>query len=560
MAVLSLAGSAWAEDGVETVSVPMRDGVRLATDIYRSGTAANGPVVLMRTPYNKAGQKGIGRRWAAEGFTFVVQDCRGTFASEGAFAPYNNEGQDGYDTLEWIVAQPWCNGRVGMTGGSYVGAVQWQAAVEGAPGLAAIIPEATWTSFYRNLYLGGAVRLKLIAGWMKGNSPRPAGVQAAGLDPAMRRLPLSEVDAGIGWEMPWLDAFLTHPRPDGFWTRFELKPRLPELTLPALHIVGYYDFFSRESVDSFLVMQRQARDPETRRQQRLILGPWDHGTIGKSKVAEVDFGPAAAPDLFAERLDWFRRHLAADPAARARPFVPVRYFSMGDNTWHDADTWPPGGVTDTSFFLHSRDGANGRGGDGGLSREPPAESRADDAFRADPADPAPSSPVTAKRPIQAGDWGPIDQSAGEDRRDVLVFTSAPLAAPLSFAGNPRVELRVSADTPDADWAVKLIDVRPDGFAQILARGIIRGRYRDSLLEPSLLEPGNVYTVTVDLGPVAATLAADHRLRVDVSGADYPLYDRNPNTAAGIFGTDTAVATQKVHHGAAGWSRLVLPVK
>jgi putative CocE/NonD family hydrolase len=558
--VLALIGTAWAEEGVETVAVPMRDGVRLATDIYRSGTAPKGPVVLMRTPYNKAGQKGIGRRWAAEGFTFVVQDCRGTFASEGAFAPYNNEGQDGYDTLEWIVAQPWCNGRVGMTGGSYVGAVQWQAAVEGAPGLAAIIPEATWTSFYRNLYLGGAVRLKLIAGWMKGNSPQPEGVKPADLDPAMRRLPLSEVDAGIGWEMPWLDAFLMHPRPDGFWTRFELKPRLPELTLPALHIVGYYDFFSRESVDGFLVMQRQARDPETRRQQRLILGPWDHGTIGKSKVAAVDFGPAAAPDLFAERRDWFRRHLDQDPAAGAKPFAAVRYFSMGDNVWHDADTWPPAGVTDTAFFLHSRAGANGRDGDGRLSREQPAESRADDTFQADPADPAPSSPVTEKRPIQAGDWGPVNQSAGVDRPDILVFTSEPLAAPLSFAGNPRVELRVSADTPDADWAVKLIDVRPDGFAQVLARGIIRGRYRDSLLEPSLLEPGKVYAVTVDLGPVAATLAAGHRLRVDVSGADYPLFDRNPNTAAGIFGTDAAVATQKVHHGPEGWSRLVLPVK
>jgi hypothetical protein len=157
-------------------------------------------------------------------------------------------------------------------------------------------------------------------------------------------------------------------------------------------------------------------------------------------------------------------------------------------------------------------------------------------------------------------WGPVDQSATEDRDDVLVYTSEPMREPLSFAGNAEAELHVSTDTPDADWAVKLIDVHPDGFAQNIARGILRGRYRDSLLKPELMEPGKVYEITVDLGPVAATIAKGHRLRVDISGADFPLYDRNPNTAEGIRGAKTAIATEQVHHKPGALSRIVLPVR
>jgi putative CocE/NonD family hydrolase len=500
---LLLASSALAGVNTETISVPMRDGVVLTADLYRDDAVTRAPVILMRTPYDRGKQKAAGERWASAGYIFIAQDCRGKFASAGDFAPYNNEGQDGYDTLEWITRQPWCSGRVGMMGGSYVGAVQWQAAVENPPGLAAIAPQATWSSFYRNLYLGGSVRLALIAGWIAGNSPKPEGVERADLSTALLHLPLSDVDRAIGWDMPWLDAFLTHPEPNGFWTRLDLTPRLPELQLPALHVVGYYDFFSRESVDNFTLMQKQARDPQTRQQQRLILGPWDHGSVGKTKVAEIEFGPVAAVDTFALQLDWFDRHLKQDPAALAKPFPPVRYFSMGDNVWHDAQAWPPEGFTATSFYLHSDGKANTRKGNGRLSREAPTADQPADTFRADPANPAPSTP--GKTAV----WGPVDQGATEDRDDVLVYTSEPMTALLTFAGNAAAKLHVSTDTPDADWAVKLIDVHPDGFAQNIARGILRGRYRKSLLKPELMEPGQIYEITVDLGPVAASIQPGH---------------------------------------------------
>lgn len=555
-----LATSAFAEVITETISVSMRDGIKLTTDVYRDDAVTKAPVILTRTPYDRTKQKATGERWAKAGYVFIAQDCRGKFGSAGDFAPYNNEGQDGYDTIEWITGQPWCSGRVGMMGGSYVGAVQWQAAAENPPGLAVIAPQATWSSFYRNLYLGGSVRLSLITGWIAGNTPKPEGVKPADMSEALMRLPLGEVDSAIGWDMPWLDAFLTHPKPDGFWTRLDLTSRLPELQLPALHVVGYYDYFSRESVGNFMIMQKQAHDPKTRQQQRLILGPWDHGSVGKTKVAEVEFGPDAAVDTFALQLDWFDRHLKQDPAAQAKPFPPVRYFSMGDNVWHDAQTWPPEGFTATSFYLHSEGKANTRQGNGRITRTAATQDETPDTFRADPAKPTPANPITEARPIKAAVWGPVDQSATEDRDDVLVYSSEPMTEPLTFAGNAEAKLHVSTDTPDADWAVKLIDVHPDGFAQNIARGILRGRYRNSLLKPELMQPGKVYEITVDLGPVAATIAKGHQLRVDISGADFPLYDRNPNTDEGIHGNKTAIATEQVHHKTGALSRIVLPVK
>ena len=557
---LVLATSAFAEIRTETISVPMRDGIKLATDIYRDAAVSKAPVVLMRTPYDRTKAKGNAEKLAKAGYIAIMQDCRGAHASEGVMAPYNNEGQDGFDTIEWITRQPWCSGRVGMMGGSYVGAVQWQAAAEHPPGLAAIAPQATWSSFYRNIYLGGAVRLSLIASWIAGNTPKPAGVKPADMNGALMRLPLSDVDEAIGWPMPWLDAFLTHPEPNGFWTRLDLTSRLPELALPVLHVVGYYDFFSRESVGNFMIMQQQARDPATRQQQRLILGPWDHGTVGKTKVAEVEFGAEAAVDTFALQVDWFDRHLKQDAAARAKPFAPVRYFSMGDNVWRDAQAWPPAGFSATSFYLRSDGKANTRGGSGRLTREAPATAEPSDRFRADPANPAPACPVTPTRPIKAAVWGPVDQSATEDRADVLVYTSEAMREPLTFAGNIEAKLYVSADTPDADWAVKLVDVRPDGFAQNLASGILRGRYRESLLKAKPLQPGQEYEITVDLGPCAATIAQGHRLRVDISGALFPLYDRNPNTGEGPFGRRTAIATESVHHRPGALSRLILPCR
>ena len=543
-----------------TVRVAMRDGVQLATDIYRTPSLDRAAVLLMRTPYNKDRAKSVAERYAAAGYVAVVQDCRGRFESDGNFVPYNNEGQDGYDAIEWLGKQPWCSGRIGMWGSSYVGATQWQAAVEKPPGLMTIAPTATWSSFYRNLYLGGAVRISLIAGWAAGNSRKPEhAVVTNDWRKTLLHLPVSEVDQEVGWSIPWLKGMLTHPRPDGYWKRVELTDEIVDLELPVQHFVGVYDFFSRESVGNFVQMQQQARNPQTRRRQQLILGPWDHSTIGRAIVGEVNFGDNAVIDATGENLKWFDRYLKEDAAAEDVD-QPVRYFSMGDNTWHVATTWPPPGFDSTPFYLHSDGGANSLSGNGTLSRTPPANNETADSFRADPDDPAPACPVTETRPLMAATWAPVDQRPVEERDDVLVYTSAPCTEPLTFAGNVTARLFVSADTPDADWVVKLIDVHPNGFAQNLVVGILRGSFRDSELHPTMLEPDAVYEVSVDLGPVAAQIEQGHRLRVDICGAYFPLFDRNPNMAEGPFGTRSAVATEYVYHDQAHMSRILLPCR
>jgi putative CocE/NonD family hydrolase len=269
----------------------------------------------------------------------------------------------------------------------------------------------------------------------------------------------------------------------------------------------------------------------------------------------VDFGPEAQIDLVGENLAWFDRHLKKSTTA---PYSPVRYFSMGDNVWKNADAWPPADATAMSFYLHSGGRANTRKGDGRLTREAPAQAEPPDTFRADPANPVPAVPESAVHPKYSAGWGPVDQGPLEDRHDVLVY-DLPLNEDLVFAGPVRAELWVSADTPDADWVTKVIDVRPDGFAQNLAVGIQRGGFRDSESDPTPLQPGQTYKISVDVAHAAARLKAGHKLRVEISGSYFPLYDRNTNSGEGPTSSRTLVSTEKVLHSPGSASRVILHV-
>ncbi len=371
-------------------------------------------------------------------------------------------------------------------------------------------------------------------------------------------LPLSEIDREIGWSIPWLSGMLTHTTPNGYWKRLDLTEDITELDMPIQHLVGVYDFFSRESVDNFVRMQQHAKNPEVRRQQQLILGPWDHGTIGKSKVGEVDFGPEAELDALGENLAWFNRVLKPDAQVVTNRGPAVRYFSIGDNRWHQADHWPPFQGPPVSFYLRSQGHANTSQGDGLLDRNPAMNDETADTFRADPDDPTPACPITPSRSLFDATWAPVDQRPLEEREDVLVYATAPLEQPLRFAGDVKIELFVSADTLDADWVAKLIDVHPDGFSQNLAVGIQRASFRNNERSPTPIQPGEIYRLLIDLGPIAAKLDSKHKLRVDICGAYFPLFDRNKNTGEGPFGRRTQIANEKVHHGLKYPSRLLLP--
>lgn len=524
------------------VTIPMRDGVELAADIYDTNPAVPKPVLLQRTPYNKTNSAATARRYAAAGYAVVVQDTRGRFESKGEFFPYNGEGQDGFDTTEWVTRQPWSDGRIGMWGASYVGAVQYQAAAEGAPGLAVLAPTATWSSFYRNIYLGGVPRLALIGTAAAGLYPPPAGKSAPpDWYQTLQSLPLADLDLAIGWRIPWLRTILTHPRPDGFWKRLDVTPEIDQLKMPAQHIVGYYDFFLREVVSNFERLRRSGAE------QQLILGPWDHGSIGKRTLGEIDFGPASDFDLPGENLAWFDRILKG-----SRSKIPaIRYFSMGENAWREAASWPPEDAKVMPFYLHSKGKANTRHGDGLVMIGKPA-SEPYDTFIGDPSQPVPAWPPAMLQGKFAAFWGPVDQGPNADRSDVLVYDSSPLTRELRIAGPIEAHLWVSQTTPDADWVVKLIDVLPNGYAQNLAVGIQRASFIRAPRE-------RPYQVRVDVGHTAALLKPGHRLRIEITGSYFPLFDRNTNTGQGPYSATSLVARQRVHHTANMPSMVLLPI-
>ena len=537
--------------GPAKVVIPMRDGVKLSADVYGATPSVRKPVLLQRTPYNKAGAAATALRFAKEGYVVVVQDTRGRFESEGEFFPYNNEGQDGFDTAEWILQQPWSDGRIGMWGASYVGAVQYQALAEGAPGIVVVCPTATWNSFYRNIYTGGVARLALIGTAAAGLYPPPQEKTVpADWYRTLLSAPLSDLDLAIGWRIPWLRTILTHPKPDGFWKRLDLTAEMEKTPVPAQHVVGYYDFFLRETVANF---QRQRK---INGQQQLILGPWDHGSIGKTTLGEVNFGPTAELDLAGENLRWFNRLLLHRGASDSAP--AVRYFSMGDNTWHTATDWPPPESVQTSFYFRSGGKANTRKGDGRLEVRQPSSPEKADTFRSDPARPVPAWPPAMLKEKFAAFWGPVDQGPNEDREDVLVYDSGPLKQPLRVAGPIEADLWVTHDTPDADWVVKLIDVWPNGFAQNLSVGVQRASFiPDRQLGASTA--GKPNRVQVDVGHTAAVIQPGHSLRVEVTGSYFPLFDRNLNTGEGPYSARSVIATQHVHHEPSRESRILLHV-
>jgi len=535
-----------------TYSVPMRDGIHLATDVYGAEPGVRKPALLMRTPYDKRGPKATAERYATVGYVAIVQDTRGAYASEGKYLHYNNDDQDGFDTIDWIVQQPWSNEKVGMWGTSHPGEVQWVAAATRHPGLVVIAPVAAASSLYHILYQGGALLLALIAsGAGLTVNPPPPGIKAPKDFTSIHyHLPLSTLDEAIGWPQPWLTSQILHNRPDGYWLRLEAKSQLETLEVAAQNIVGYYDLSCGEVVENFQRLPNHGK-------RQLILGPWDHSTIGKQVVAGVDFGPEAKLNIEAENLQWFDRFLK--PAKDVKSFPPVRYFLMGDNVWRTADKWPPAGTIATAFYLHSAGKANTRAGDGKLTRESPAGIESTDAFESDPDRPVPSEAEDAAQPSRGTPWRPVDRGKIEDRRDVLVYTAAVQSTPLSIAGQILADFWVSVDAPDADWAVKLVDVAPDGVARGLAEGILRSSGRDPVKYPALLDPGHRAYLTVDLGHTAATILPGHALRIEIAGSSFPMFDRNLHTGEGPTGTRKHVALQTVYHDRNFASRLRLPV-
>ncbi len=526
----------------KNVMVPMRDGVRLAANIYRLEGAGPQPVLLSRTPYDKEtigngdGTLDIQRAVQA-GYVVMTQDTRGRFSSEGDCTPFVQEHADGYDTIAWAANQPWSSGSVGMFGGSYVGNAQWMAACEQPPALGTIAPLVGFASLYTGFRVGGIPQLvglvwSAAMGIEELRRQVESGRRAAPEGPLFdgsaleKHMPLDDFPFMRGLSDYYFD-WQDFPPGDPFWENFWPENGYEKAAVPSLNIGGWYDCFIKHTIENFVSMRRYG-SPEIRNSQRLVVGPWSHGGFS-GLFAEHDFGPAAsvqAADLHGLLIRWYDRWLKGRRNGIENE-KPVKIFIMGTNQWREEDDWPLPDAVEHSYFLHSAGAANSLEGDGELSPTPPA-AELPDIYLYNPLRPA---PTRGGQVLLGGpnDMGPKDQRPVERREDVLVYTTPPLEQALEVTGPVRLRLFASSSALDTDFTGNLVDVFPDGRAIILTGGALRARYRNSITKPELLEPGKVYELELDLWATANVFLPGHRIRLDISSSSFPRLARNTNT-------------------------------
>jgi len=537
---------------VETYMVPMRDGVKLATDVYLPRKDSKDlPVILMRTPYGKQMGMIFSTTILSKRFAWVVQDTRGRFDSEGISHSFLDDAADGYDTIDWIVNQPWCNGQVGTTGISAMGITQYVMAADPHPNLESQYVMAAAGSLYHDAaYIGGGFRRSLVLKWVGGND----------------------------FPVDFLELVLQNYNFTDMWKSVDLQEHVKNIKFPMLHMAGWYDIFLNGNIRAYQAVQARGGEG-ARGRQRLIIGPWTHqgwcGLTG-TKQGQLVYPQNSKYNMLQKMMPWFEetmmhknRGFANGPA--------VEYYTMGDtndpqapgNEWRTAEEWPPPSEPIPYYFIS--------GGD--LSTDEPGAAGNAMELVADPNNPV-QSIGGANLVMQAG---PYDQRDVEKRDDVLVFTSSPLEEPLEVTGPLSAVLFVSTDVPDTDYAVRLTDVYPDGRSMLVADGLVRAGHRngcEALAPP--LEEGEIYKLVVDVTATSIIFNKGHRIRVSVSGSNFPRFDINLNNgkffdleegeiAAAVesglgtyvktpdTGPDTRIAHSKLYTSGENASYFLLPV-
>lgn len=558
---------------VKETDVParMRDGTVLRADVYRPRATDPFPALVERTTYDKklTARADQVEDLAARGYIVVVQDVRGRFASEGEFDPYYSPSRgnacvaDGYDTVEWAASLPGASGAVGTLGASYLAWTQWKLAPLRPPHLKAMfvggmIPDSrdTWPGIFahdRQLQwllcsLVPDTRQRLgLAG------PQTAAEAQARWSTFERGkwlwfTPLADLPDHMlgGFKKDWL-YWLSHHHED--W--FGFAEQCSQIDVPIFHATGWYDRLSG-TVDLYKEMVRRGRSEQTRRGQKLLVGPWTHGFAFSSKVGVMDYGEEARLFLPEVASRWFDYWLkGVDTGIMDEP--PVRLFVMGENKWRYENEWPLARTVYTDFYCHSGGRANTPLGDGLLSQTPPAREEPD-GYLYDPRD-----PVMSLHHLN-GHAAPGDWRLQAERQDILVYQTPPLEGDVEVTGPVEARLYAASSAPDTDWTVRLLDVHPDGLAVDVSRGIVRARYRDSWEQPTLLESGRAYEYIIKMVPTSNLFRAGHRIRFDVSSSDFPNYDRNHNTGQNYWEDATfATAWQTVLHDVAHPTRVTLPI-
>jgi putative CocE/NonD family hydrolase len=551
------------------VMVPMRDGVKLSSDFYFPEAEGKFPAILIRTPYNNSTARydRYGKFYASRGYVVVIQDCRGRYDSEGEWYPFLGEEYDGYDTIEWIAQQPWSNGKVGMTGVSYVGYVQWMAAIERPPHLTCIFTYGspsniygdTWFS-YGTLYLMDAITWAFL---MHGRTNQ--NLRVHDWLNLKDYLPLTTLDEFLGREITFWKEWLSHPNYDDYWAKQGIKGKYQQINIPSVTVTGWYDDGQHGSLANYYGIMREGAG-FAKKNAKLIIGYWRHGGPYPhtenyyTQLGVFDFGSGALLDLETYELRWFDHWLKGLPNNIMNE-PEVKLFILGKNEWREEKEWPLPDTKYTKFYFHSDGSANTLFGDGHLSMMTPGK-ELPDKYIYDPADPVPSiRGGTGARGGISSD--PIDQRVNEKRMDVLCYTSDILKDDIEVTGPIRIVLYASSSAKDTDFCGKLVDVHPNGAAYNVcyaASGLISARFRESLERPSLIQPGKVYKYAIELRPTGTVFKKGHRIRMEISSSDFPVFNRNLNTGKDPYTTtDMVKAKQTIYHQTEYPSHIVLPV-
>ena len=588
--------------------VPMRDGVKLATDLYfptKKGKRISGklPAILVRTPYSKT--RGYPENTSAiyftsHGYVTVYQDTRGRYNSEGIWHMLDDDGVDGYDTGKWMIKQPWSNGKYGMYGTSYVGGTQHAMALEKSPGLTTIIPVDAMSNLgYYSMRYDGAYEIRFWnwihwAGQGGGRQSRDPAVKqmlADFIEVENRRKYLKLFPVRKGTTplkfMPEYEDWLVNAMKEGGNTDFWKQNNVRDYTknykdIPVYLVGGWYDSWGVNTTENYMALSKTIKGPVY-----MIMGPWIHGQQGNYSHGQVSFGnDAAIPDPLAWRMEWYDHWIKGDKTdvGKNDPYkTNVRIFVMGTGDghmtedsllshggfWRNENEWPLKRTSYTPYYFHA---------DGSASVKKPTQKNSSTDFVSDPDNPVPAiggNTSSGGGILLQGGW---DQKGGDHvwnwplpiplsaRNDVLVFQTEPLQEAVEVTGEIRVKFWASSSALDTDFTAKLVDVYPansdysGGFDLNIGDGIVRARYRDSRTEEKLMKPGEVYEFEVRLYPTSNVFKKGHRIRVDLAGSNFPRFDVNPNTGEPLNDNRREIkAINTIYHDKSRPSHILLPV-
>lgn len=547
----------------KNLMIPMKDGVKLATDVYRPKSPGKYPVIISRTPYNKNGNihpyRQLAELFSSQGYVFIIQDIRGKHGSEGEFEPFIHESLDGFNTIEWAGEAEWSNGHVALYGFSYLGSCAWMAVNNKSRYLKTIIPMFTTQDSYSIWIDQGVPYLKGPLYWFaRFHAKKDLQITNKKIGEIIHQLPVFELDVMTADHKihPYRD-YLSHLIPDHFWQKRSVQ-NLDEIDVPVFIVGGWYDPFLQGGIEDFQLLSDGPAGSKNRKSY-LMIGPWPHNPTEKFK--DVNYGTKANfNNHLVSTLKWCDIWLK-----EKEPLHPktgrVDYFIMGKNEWRESTHWPPPNIKYEKYYL-TKKGCKGKAetaqdGPFGLSKTP-SEHVAKTNYVYDPINPV---PFRGSYLLHRDSWiGPVEQTEITRRNDVLTYMTDPLDEELIIAGPVKLVIFVSSTAVDTDFSAKICDVRSNGKSYNLQAGVMRMRYRDSLTKQKIMVPGNIYRIEISLRSVANAFLKNHRIQLQVASTDFPVHDRNLNTGMSCeFSTETKIAHQTVYYGGLYKSYLLLPV-